>query len=101
MPKSRAKPRAPKKARPGDSGRRRYCSLCQGKVEQVDYRDLATLRRFLSERGKIKSRRNSGACRRHQRQIALAVKRAREMALLPYVSAVSGGEDGRGRRRRG
>jgi small subunit ribosomal protein S18 len=101
MPKSRAKPRAPKRGRPFDPARRRYCSFCKEKVDEVDYRDVPTLRRFVSERGKIKSRRISGACRRHQRQVAVAIKRAREMALLPYVAAVTGGEDGRGRRRRG
>ena len=51
----------------------------------VDYKDVATLRKFVSDRGKIRSRRITGACRRHQNQIATAVKRARELALLPYV----------------
>jgi small subunit ribosomal protein S18 len=55
-------------------------------AKQVDYKDVGTLRRFVSERGKIRSRRISGACRRHQSQLATAVKRARELALLPYVS---------------
>ena len=100
MPKSRAKPRPLKKGRPFDPARRRYCSFCKEKVDEVDYKDVTTLRRFVSERGKIKSRRISGACRRHQRQVAVAIKSAREMALLPYVAAVTGSEDGRGRRRR-
>jgi len=65
----------------------------------VDYKDVTTLRRYVSDRGKIKSRRNTGACRRHQRQVAEAVKRAREMALLPYVIPLTG-EEKRGRRRR-
>jgi small subunit ribosomal protein S18 len=99
MPKSRAKPRPLKKGRPFDPARRRYCSFCKEKVDEVDYKDIPTLRRFVSERGKIKSRRISGACRRHQRQVATAIKSAREMALLPYVAAVTGSEDGRGRRR--
>jgi small subunit ribosomal protein S18 len=99
MPKSKVKPRPQKRGRPFDPTRRRYCSFCKEKVEEVDYKDVTSLRRFVSERGKIKSRRISGACRRHQRQVAVAIKRAREMALLPYVAAVSGGEDGRGRRR--
>ncbi len=83
----RAKParRRDKKGGPG-SGRRKSCPYCKDKVEQVDYKDVATLRRFVSERGKIRSRRISGACRRHQNQLATAVKRARELALLPYVS---------------
>ena len=100
MPKSKAKPRPSKKGRPSDPGRRRYCSFCKEKVDEVDYKDVTALRRFVSERGKIKTRRVSGACRRHQRQIAVAVKRAREMALLPYVASVSGGTDARGGRRR-
>jgi small subunit ribosomal protein S18 len=60
-------------------------------VDQVDYKDLSALRRFISERGKIRSRRITGACRRHQSQVARAVKRARELALLPYVA--EGGSD--------
>ena len=53
--------------------------------DEVDYKNINQLRRYVSEKGKIRSRRITGACRRHQRQVALAVKRAREMALLPYV----------------
>lgn len=80
-----AKPRRDKKGGPG-SGRRKPCLFCKDKVEQVDYKDVATLRKFISERGKIRSRRITGACRRHQSQVAVAVKRARELALLPYVN---------------
>jgi small subunit ribosomal protein S18 len=54
-------------------------------VDEIDYKDLTLLRRFLSDRGKIRSRRVTGLSRDHQRQLALAVKRAREIALLPYV----------------
>jgi small subunit ribosomal protein S18 len=75
--------------RPGDKGgpiRRKSCQFCKAKVEDVDYKDTNTLRRYISEKGKIRSRRISGACRRHQNQVSRAVKRAREMALLPYVS---------------
>ncbi|MCW3041550.1 MAG: rpsR [Solirubrobacterales bacterium] len=83
------------------SGRRKPCLFCKDKVEQVDYKDIATLSKFVSERGKIRSRRLTGACRRHQNQVAVAVKRAREIALLPYVND-SGKDDrettGRGRR---
>ena len=74
-----------KKGGPG-SGRRKPCLFCKDKIEQVDYKDVTTLRRYVSERGKIRSRRITGACRRHQSQIATAVKRARELALLPYVN---------------
>jgi small subunit ribosomal protein S18 len=99
MPKSTAKPRAPKKGRPIDPSWRRYCSFCKEKVDQVDYKDVTALRRFVSDRGKIKTRRVTGACRRHQRQVAVAIKRAREMALLPYTASVAGGDDKRGGRR--
>jgi small subunit ribosomal protein S18 len=66
-------------------GRRKSCYLCKDKVAEVDYKSVTQLGRYVSERGKIRSRQNTGACRRHQRQVAAAVKRAREMALLPYV----------------
>lgn len=54
-------------------------------VDEIDYKDLNTIRRFISDRGKIRSRRVTGLSRRHQKQLAVAVKRAREIALLPYV----------------
>ena len=66
--------------------RRKSCFFCKDKVDEIDYKNINQLRRYVSEKGKIRSRRISGACRRHQRQVAVAVKRAREMALLPYVS---------------
>jgi len=67
------------------STRRKPCPYCRDKVAQVDYKDVGTLRRFVSDKGKIRSRRITGACRRHQSQIARAVKRARELSLLHYV----------------
>jgi small subunit ribosomal protein S18 len=91
--------RRDKKGGPG-SGRRKPCLHCKDKIEQVDYKDTATLRKFISERGKIRSRRITGACRRHQSQIATAVKRARELALLPYVNE-SGRDEREGDRRGG
>jgi small subunit ribosomal protein S18 len=96
-----AKPRRDKKGGP-TSGRRKPCLFCKDKVEQVDYKDVATLRKLVSGRGKISSRRITGSCRRHQNQVAKAVKRARELALLPYVNE-SGKEErptGRGGRDR-
>ncbi len=66
--------------------RKRNCVFCRDKIDDVDYKDVNQLRRFVSEKGKIRSRRITGACRRHQNQISVAVKRAREMALLPYVA---------------
>ena len=73
------------KAAPG-GGRRKPCPFCRDKVDIVDYRDLASLRRTISDKGKIRSSRVTGACRRHQSQLANAVKRARELGLLPYVA---------------
>ena len=97
--RGRSKParRREKRGGPG-SGRRKPCQHCRDKIEQVDYKDVATLRRFISEKGKIRSRRITGACRRHQAQVARAVKRARELALLPYVN--EGGRDDSPRRGR-
>jgi small subunit ribosomal protein S18 len=66
--------------------RRRGCHFCQDHVEEIDWKNAGALRRYMSERGKIRARRITGVCRRHQRQLAVAIKRAREMALLPYVS---------------
>ncbi len=66
--------------------RRKSCYFCREKIEEVDYKNYNQLRRYVSEKGKIRSRRITGACRRHQRQVAVAVKRAREMALLPYAT---------------
>jgi len=68
------------------AGRFKPCPFCREKVDIVDYKDLAALRRAISDKGKIRSSRVTGACRRHQSQLARAVKRARELGLLPYVS---------------
>lgn len=90
MPKP--KPRTSKRdRRDSRGGRRKSCKLCQNKVDQVDYKDVETLRNFVSERGKLRGRGNTGSCRRHQTQIARAVKRAREIALLPYVADTRAG----------
>ncbi len=80
-------PRRPRRpAGAGGPGKRKSCYFCREKIEEVDYKNYNQLRRYISEKGKIRSRRITGACRRHQEQIAVAVKRAREMALLPYVA---------------
>ncbi|MEW6307989.1 MAG: 30S ribosomal protein S18 [Bacillota bacterium] len=68
----------------GRRPKRRICSFCVDKVEDVDYKDAGRLKRYISERGKILPRRISGNCARHQRQLTVAVKRSRTMALLPY-----------------
>ncbi len=100
MAKQRTKPSRRRDKKAGTSGRRKPCPYCKEKIEQVDYKDTGSLRRFISERGKIRSRRITGACRRHQNQIARAVKRARELALLPYVSGDTGDERPGGRSKR-
>src|ERR1700746_3319980 len=82
---------------PAGAIKRRNCYFCKEKVEEVDYKNIHQLRRYISEKGKIRSRRITGACRRHQNQVSVAVKRAREMALLPYVA--EGRDDREGGRR--
>ncbi len=64
---------------------RKSCDLCEDKVEVVDYKDANLLDRYLTDRGKILPRRATGACSRHQKQVAEAVKRARFLALIPYI----------------
>ncbi|MBE5760893.1 MAG: 30S ribosomal protein S18 [Clostridiales bacterium] len=64
--------------------RRKVCQLCVDKVQNVDYKDLPRLRKYVSERGKILPRRMTGNCAKHQRQLSEAIKRARHVALLPY-----------------
>lgn len=67
-------------------GRKKVCSFCVDRVDTIDYKDIAKLRRFLSERAKILPRRVTGTCAHHQRELTIAIKRARHLALLPYVS---------------
>ena len=87
MAKQRSRPtrRRDKKGGPG-SGRRKSCQYCRDKVDHVDYKDVASLRKFISDRGKIRSRRVTGLSVQQQKQVARAIKNAREMALLPYTS---------------
>jgi small subunit ribosomal protein S18 len=66
-------------------GVRKSCYFCKEKIAEIDYKNTGQLRRYISERGKIRGRGNTGTCRKHQRQVAVSIKRAREMALLPYV----------------
>ena len=72
--------------RGGYGGRRRVCGFCVDNVQHIDYKDTTRLRRFLSERGKIEPRRKTGTCAKHQRWLTTALKRARELALLPYTA---------------
>lgn len=82
-------------------GYKKYCQFCRRKVEFIDYKDLGTLQRYISERGKIKPRRTSGNCTQHQNMLAGAIKRSREMALIPYtvLKAREGRDRDRGRGR--
>ena len=66
--------------------KKKVCVFCVDKVENIDYKDTAKLRRYITERGKIVPRRISGTCAKHQRQLTTAVKRARQIALLPFVA---------------
>ena len=77
-----------RQARPANNNRRRkkVCIFCADKVAFIDYKDTAKLRKFISERGKILPRRISGACAVHQREVNTAIKRARNVALLPFVT---------------
>jgi small subunit ribosomal protein S18 len=76
-----------KGGRPGNrKGRRKVCTFCVEKAEFIDYKDVAKLRRFTSERAKILPRRITGTCAKHQRALTTAIKRARQIALLPYTS---------------
>jgi small subunit ribosomal protein S18 len=75
--------------------------FCAQKIEWIDYKDVNTLRRFLSERGKIRTRENTGTCKHHQRELAVAIKTARELALLPYAVSVPVGDRPGGRGGRG
>lgn len=67
--------------------KKKVCGFCREDVPAIDYKDVALLRKFISDRGKIRARRVTGNCTQHQRDIANAVKNAREIALLPYTSS--------------
>jgi small subunit ribosomal protein S18 len=101
--RSRGSKRAPTAAamRPR-RGKPKVCIFCRDSIPWVDYKDANLLGRFLSERAKIKARRTTGNCNRHQREVAVAIKTARELALLPYakrtVAERLGGRGGRGGR---
>lgn len=71
---------------PARKPKKKVCVFCKDDVSYIDYKDTVLLRKFISDRGKIRARRVTGNCTRHQRDIAIAVKNSREMALLPYTS---------------
>ena len=66
---------------------RKVCTFCSDKINYIDYKDPIKLRQYISERGRIDPRRKTGTCAKHQRAIAVAIKRARHLALIPYISA--------------
>ncbi|MBQ4604255.1 MAG: 30S ribosomal protein S18 [Clostridia bacterium] len=72
--------------RPNKKGRRKVCAFCVEKVECIDYKDVNKLNKFTSDRAKILPRRVTGTCAKHQRELTTAIKRARQIALLPYTS---------------
>lgn len=72
--------------RGGRKGRKKVCAFCVDKVETIDYKDVAKLRRYISDRAKILPRRVTGTCAHHQRKLTVAIKRARHLALLPFSS---------------
>ena len=99
--------RSPKDARAG-RGKKKVCIFCTQHIDWVDYKEVNLLRRFMSDRGKIRARRVTGNCAQHQRDVAVAIKTARELALLPYTQRTvsergpgrGGGGRGGGRRDR-
>ena len=95
-------PKPPKRAPKIDTRRgakKKPCSFCQHGVHTVDYKDLAQLRKYISDRGKIRGRKVSGNCQQHQRDVTDAIKTARELALLPYTQrTVTERRGGRGNR---
>jgi small subunit ribosomal protein S18 len=99
--RDRGTKRAPKDDR-RRGGKKKVCVFCKDKIDWVDYKDVNLLRRFMSDRGKIRARRVTGNCSQHQRDVAVAIKTSRELALLPYlqrtVAERSGGRGGRGDR---
>lgn len=85
-PKSPRRPRRKREERGGRRVSKKPCYFCVEKIDYVDYKDVALLRKFMSDRAKIRSSRVTGTCVQHQRKVARAIKNARELALLPYIS---------------
>lgn len=78
--------KAPERPQRARRAKKKVCMFCVDKVDSIDYKDTAKLRRYISEKGKIVPRRISGNCAKHQRQLTAAIKRARTIALLPFVA---------------
>lgn len=77
--------RRPEGGKPRYAPRRKVCAFCVDKIDHIDYKDVARLRRYLSDRGKMEPRRKTGTCARHQRRLTIAIKRARHVAFLPFT----------------
>ena len=75
----------PQRKKPAIHHKKRVCTFCAEKGSTLDYKDVAKLRKYVSERGKILPRRINGNCAKHQRELTVAIKRARHLAILPYV----------------
>ena len=102
MAKKQQRDRSPRTKDTGKRIKKKVCIFCAERIDWVDYKDVNLLRRFMSDRAKIRARRVTGNCTQHQAAVAIAIKTARELALLPYATrvATSRGGGGRGGRRR-
>ena len=80
------RPEGQRQFRQNNRRKKKVCQFCQDKIEHIDYKDTVRLRKLTTERAKILPRRISGTCAKHQRQLTVAIKRARFMALMPYIS---------------
>jgi len=85
-PAQAAAPASERRPRRDYRSRRKVCQFCVDHVRDIDYKDAQRLRRYISDRGKIEPRRKTGTCAKHQRRLAVALKRARHMALLPFTA---------------
>jgi small subunit ribosomal protein S18 len=75
-----------RRRRPYRFRRQKKCAFCVGKIDSIDYKDVDLIRQYITNRGKIRPRRKTGVCAKHQRRLALAIKRARHLALLPFTA---------------
>ena len=86
MDKEKTEKDTSKPYRPAVRRKKKVCQFCAEHIDEIDYKDVARLRKYISERAKILPRRISGTCAKHQRQLTIAIKRSRHVALLPYIS---------------
>ena len=86
MEKERTERDTSRPYRPAMRRKKKVCQFCAEHIDEIDYKDVARLRKYISERAKILPRRISGTCAKHQRQLTIAIKRSRHVALLPYIS---------------